>query len=111
MDFDSKVTVLGGLMSLRDNADDRLMDWFASENNDLAVRYAVGVDVGHIHQLSTEAELMVDKAYYDLLADFGADLDGDYENVWDILPEELDDDGAGALLREFGFDEYDDEED
>ena len=111
MDFDNKVTVLSGLMSLRDNADDRLLEWFDSEDNDLAVRYAVGIGLGHIHQLSTEAEVMMDKAYYDLLAGFGADLEGNYENVWDILPDELDDDGAGALLRAFGFDEYDDEED
>ena len=89
MDFDTKVSILSDLILWRNDLDDRLLDYFLMEANDLAVRYAVGIDLGHIHQLSGEAEVMIDKAFYNLLWEFGKDANGEYSNIRDILPASI----------------------
>ena len=86
MDFIRKASILSDVMLLRNDLDERLLDFFLDEANDLAVRYAVGIDLGHIHQLSTEAEMMIERAFQNLLWEFAKPPAGNYRNIADIIP-------------------------
>ena len=87
MDFGKKVKILSDAMFWRNDLDDRLIEFFVEQSNVLAVRYAVGIDVGHIHQLSDDAEALIESSFDDLLWYFDKDLDGEYENIWQIFPD------------------------